>query len=109
MPAELRRFFFIFLEADMATYILLGNLTEEGAERLRTQPGWILDMKKQLKQMNVRVIQQYAVLGAYDLVTIIEAEDNRAVVRVSAELTFSGNLKVTTLPAIPIKEFLASL
>ncbi len=71
----------------MATYILLGTLTNEGAEKLRSHPEWIDQANRDLAAMGVTVIAQYAVLGPYDLVNIIEAPDNRTVVRVSAGLS----------------------
>jgi uncharacterized protein with GYD domain len=93
----------------MATYILLGTLTDEGAEKLRSHPEWIDQANHDLAAMGVTVIAQYAVLGPYDLVNIIEAPDNRAVVRVSAQLSLRGSVRITTLPALPIEDFLATL
>jgi uncharacterized protein with GYD domain len=93
----------------MATYILLGTLTDEGAEKLRTHPEWISEVKDNLAAIGVQVIAQYAVLGPYDVVTIIEAPDNKTVVQVSAQLTLRGSLKMATLPALPIEDFLATL
>jgi uncharacterized protein with GYD domain len=93
----------------MATYILLGTLTDEGAAKLRTHPEWVQEVTKDLEAMGVRVIAQYAVLGPYDLVNIVEAPDNRSVVAVSTQLTLRGSVKVTTLPALPIEDFLAVL
>jgi uncharacterized protein with GYD domain len=93
----------------MPTYILLGTLTEEGAEHLREHPEWIDEVNRDLESMQVTVLNQYAVLGQYDVVTIVEAPDNRSMVRVSTQLTLRGNLKIITLPALPIGDFLASL
>ena len=93
----------------MATYILLGTLTDEGAQKLREHPEWIEDVNRDLEAMGVQVIAQYAVLGPYDIVNIVEAPDNRSVVRVSTELTLRGSVKITTLPALPIEDFLATL
>ncbi len=93
----------------MATYILLGTLTDEGAQKLRSHPEWIDQANRDLAVLGVKVIAQYAVLGPYDLVSIIEAPDNRAVVRVSAELNLRGSVRITTLPALPIEDFLATL
>jgi uncharacterized protein with GYD domain len=93
----------------MPTYILLGTLTDEGADHLRAHPEWIEEVNKDLEKTGVKVVAQYAVLGPYDIVTIVEAPDNRSVVRVSTQLTLRGNLKVTTLPALPVEDFLASL
>ena len=93
----------------MATYILLGTLTDEGAEKLRQHPEWIEEVRDDLEKTGVRVVAQYAVLGPYDIVNIVEAPDNRSVVRVSTQLTMRGSLKITTLPALPIEDFLATL
>ena len=93
----------------MATYILLGTLTDEGAEKLRTHPEWLEEVQQHLEKLGVKVIAQYAVLGPYDIVTIVEAPDNRSVVRVSTELTLRGSVKITTLPALSIEELITSL
>ena len=93
----------------MATYILLGTLTDEGAEKLRTHPEWIVEVNHDLEAMGVKVLAQYAVLGPYDIVNIIEAPDNKTVVAVSTQLTLRGSVKITTLPALPIDDFLATL
>ncbi len=93
----------------MSTYILLGTLTDEGAEKLRQHPEWVEQVNKDLKARGVKVIAQYAVLGPYDLVTIVDAPDNRSVVRVSTELSLRGSVKITTLPALEIEDFLNSL
>ncbi len=93
----------------MPIYILLGTLTYEGAEHLRTHPEWVEEVNRDLELTGVKVVCQYAVLGPYDIITIVEAPDNRSVVRVSAQLTLRGNVKVSTLPALPIEDFLAGL
>lgn len=93
----------------MATYILLGNLTDEGVERLREHPEWLSGFSADLEKTGIKVLAQYAVLGPYDFINIVEAPDNRSVVRVSTELTLRGILKVTTLPALSIDDFISSL
>ena len=93
----------------MSVYILLGTLTDEGAERLRENPEWLDEVNQELEEMGIHVIAQYAVLGLYDIVTIVDAPDNRSVVRVSTQLTLRGNVKVVTLPALPVSDFLSSL
>jgi uncharacterized protein with GYD domain len=93
----------------MATYILLGSLTDEGTEKLRAHPEWIDEVNRDLEATGISVKAQYAVLGPYDIVTIVDAPDNKSVVRVSAQLTLRGNVRITTLPALPIEDFLTSL
>ena len=93
----------------MSTYILLGNLTDEGADKLRTHPNWIEEFRQELEDMGVQVTAQYSVLGPYDIVTLVDAPDNKSVVRVSAQLTMRGSVRITTMPALPIEEFIATL
>ena len=65
-------------------------------------------MNKELEALGVKVIAQYAVLGPYDLVNIVEAPDNETVARVSAELASRGSVKIQTLVAIPTDDFIAT-
>jgi uncharacterized protein with GYD domain len=93
----------------MPTYILLGTLTEEGAEHLREHPEWLDHVNRELEELNVKIVNQFAVLGQYDIITIVDAPDNRTMVRVSTQLTLRGNLKIITLPALPVSDFIAGL
>ncbi len=93
----------------MPTYILLSNLTDEGAKTIKNNPGRIKEVNAELEKLGVRVTAQYATLGAYDFVNVVEAADNTAIARVSAELASRGSIKITTLPAIAIDEFIRSL
>lgn len=93
----------------MATYIMLSTLTDEGAKTIKKNPGRIKEVNKELEAMGVKVLAQYAVLGAYDFVNIVEAPDNTTVAKVSAELGSRGSVKIQTLAAIPIDEFIAAV
>ncbi|MCJ7668663.1 MAG: GYD domain-containing protein [Anaerolineae bacterium] len=93
----------------MATYIMLSTLTEEGAETIKERPARIKEVNKEIEALGVKVKAQYAVLGLYDFVNIVEAPDNETVARVSIELASRGSVKIQTLAAIPIDEFIAKL
>jgi uncharacterized protein with GYD domain len=93
----------------MPTYILLSNLTDEGAKTIKNNPGRIKEVNAELEKLGVRVMAQYATLGPFDFVNVVEAADNTAIARVSAELASRGSIKITTLPAIGIDEFIRSL
>jgi len=93
----------------MATYIMLSRLTETGAETLKKSPGRILEVNKELSQMGVKVLQQYAVLGAYDFVNIVEAPDMATVMKASVELSARGSVRIETLAALPIDQFSAAV
>ena len=88
----------------MATYVMLSKLTESGAETIKKNPDRILEVDEEMSQFGIKVLSQFALLGAYDFVTILEAPDNLAVAKASLELGGRGSVSITTLPAIPIGE-----
>lgn len=92
----------------MATFVLLTRLTDEGAATIKSNPGRIREVNREIEQMGARVVNQWAVLGPYDFVNVVEAPDNATIARVSAELSSRGTIRVMTLPAIPIDEFIGS-
>jgi uncharacterized protein with GYD domain len=93
----------------MAIYILLSTLTDEGAKTIMKNPERIKEVNAELDKLGVHVLAQYATLGAYDFVNVVEAPDNVTIARVSAELGSRGSIRLTTLPAISIDEFIRSL
>jgi uncharacterized protein with GYD domain len=93
----------------VAIYIMLSTLTDEGAKTIKQNPGRIRDVNKEIEGMGVRVITQYATLGPYDFVNVVEAPDNETVASVSAELASRGSIKIQTLMAIPIDTFIQKL
>jgi len=93
----------------MATYILLSRVTDEGAATIKKHPERIKEVNKEIEAFGARVVHQYATLGAYDFVNVVEAPDLKSIARVSVELGARGSVKIETLPAIPIDEFIAGL
>jgi len=93
----------------MATFILLSSLTDEGAQTLTHEPERLKEVNQELERMGVRVLNQWAVLGPYDFVNLVEAPDNATIARVSLQLSARGTIRITSLPAIPIDELLAAL
>jgi len=93
----------------MATYIMLSRLTENGAETLKKSHGRIQEVNKELSQMGVKVLQQYAVLGAYDFVNIVEAPDMATIMKASVEMSARGSVRIETLAALPIDQFSAAV
>ncbi|MDH5448675.1 MAG: GYD domain-containing protein [Candidatus Bathyarchaeota archaeon] len=93
----------------MPYYILLSKLTDEGWETIKTRPERIKEVNRELEAFGVKVLSQYATLGNYDFVNIVEAPDNKTVAKVSIELGSRGTIQITTMPAIPIDEFIASI
>jgi uncharacterized protein with GYD domain len=93
----------------MATFILLSSLTDEGAQTVKREPDRIRAVNQELDRMGVHVVSQWAVLGPYDFVNVVEAPDNVTIARVSALLAARGSVRIMTLPAIPVEEYIAAL
>lgn len=93
----------------MPRYILLSKLTNEGWKTVRERPERIKEVNRELEAFGVKVLSQYATLGNYDFINIVEAPDNKTVAKVSIELGSRGTIQITTIPAIPIDEFIASI
>ena len=93
----------------MAHYIILSKLTDEGRRTIKQKPGRILEVNKELEKMGVKMNQQFAVLGLYDVVNIVEAPDNLTIMKTSAEIGSRGSVQLLTLPAIPIEELMKKL
>lgn len=93
----------------MATYIMLSTLTDEGRKTLKERPERLSAVNKEVESMGARVMSQYALLGTYDFVNIIEAPTNEIMSRISMELGARGTIKVTTLPAMEIGAFVEML
>jgi uncharacterized protein with GYD domain len=93
----------------MATYIMLSTLTDEGRKTVKMRPERIKEVNKELEKMGVKVVAQYAVLGPYDFVNVVEAPDNETISKVSVELGSRGTVQLMTLVAIPIEEFTGKL
>ena len=93
----------------MAVYILLTKLTAEGRKTVRENPGRIQEVNKEIEKLGARVLSQYATLGPYDFINVVDAPDNKTVVRVSVELGARGTVEITTLPTISLNEFAATV
>jgi uncharacterized protein with GYD domain len=89
----------------MATYIMLSTLTDEGRKTLKERPERLHAVNKEVESMGANVRSQYAVLGGYDFVNVIDAPSNEVMARISMELGARGTIKVTTLPAMSIEAF----
>jgi len=93
----------------MPTYILLSTLTDEGRRTVKERPERIKEVNKEIEALGVKVVAQYAVLGPYDFINVVEAPDNRTIARVSMELGSRGTVQIMSLAAIPIDEFIRNM
>jgi len=93
----------------MPTYIMLSTLTPEGVQTVKNNPQRIREVNKELEQLGATVRAQWATLGEFDFINVVEAPDEATIARVSVSLGARGSTKIQTLPALPIDEFLTSI
>ena len=93
----------------MPTYILLTNLTAQGIQTLKSNPDRLREVNRDVEELGARVLHQWATLGPFDFVNVVEAPDAATVARVSVELGARGSAQLQTLTALSIEEFLQTL
>jgi uncharacterized protein with GYD domain len=93
----------------MPTFVMLTNLTADGVKTLKNNPTRIQEVNKEVEQLGVKVKDQWATLGQFDFVTIVEAPDEKTMAKVSVELGSRGTMGSQTLAAIPVEEFASAL
>jgi uncharacterized protein with GYD domain len=91
------------------TYIILTTLTPDGIQTIKNNPTRIKEVNRELEQLGATVKAQWATLGRFDFVNVIEAPDEKTIARVSLELGSRGTGKYETLSAIPIDDFIGSI
>jgi len=93
----------------MGYYVILSTLTDEGRRTLKEKPERIMEVNKELESMGVKVREQFAVLGPYDFVNIVEAPDNETVVKMSVEIGSRGTVQLLSMPAVTVDELIKKL
>jgi len=93
----------------MAIYVMLTTLTDEGRKTVRANPQRIKEVNQEVEKLGVKILTQYALLGQYDFINILEAPGNGAVSKVALELGARGTLQTTTLAAMELDDFISSV
>ena len=93
----------------MPTYLMLSTLTEKGVQTLHANPGRLREVNRDVEEMGAKVLHQWASLGAYDFVNIVEAPDDVTIAKVSIALGARGSAKLVSLPLLSIDDVLAIL
>jgi len=90
----------------MATYVMLTTLTDEGRKTVKQNPRRIKEVNKEVEAMGVKILAQYALLGPYDFVNILQAPDNTTISKVAMEVGSRGTLQTMTMAALTVDEFM---
>ena len=90
-------------------YLMLTTLTEKGVQTLNSNPARVREVNRDVEELGARILHQWASLGAYDFVNIVEAPDDLTIAKVSVALGARGSSKLESLPLVPVEDLLASL
>ncbi len=93
----------------MAKYVMLTTLTDEGRKTLKGNPERLREVNKEVEAMGARVLAQYALLGSYDFINVLEAPSNEDISRIAFALGARGTLQTLTMAAIEIEDLIHAL
>jgi len=93
----------------MSIYVMFTTLTDEGRKTIKEKPERIKEVNKEVEGMGVKILSQYAVLGPYDFVNILDAPSNEVVSKVAMELGSRGTLQTMTMAAMDLDDFIKGL
>ena len=93
----------------MAHYLQLVVLTDKGRKNFEENPEWIKELNKEIERMGAKVVTQYALLGQFDFVNIIEAPSDETAAKVAIKLSATGTVQPMTLAAIPLDKLIETL
>jgi uncharacterized protein with GYD domain len=96
-------------EIVVPTYIMLTRLTSDGVKTIKDNPSRVQEVNKEVEQLGVKVLSQWATLGEYDFVTVVDAPDEKTMAKLSIEMGSRGSVINETLTAIDAEEFTSSL
>jgi len=93
----------------MAIYLTLQTLTDEGRRKMEEHPEWLKDVNKEVEYMGVKILDQYALLGQYDFVNIVEAPSDEIAAKLAIHLSTTVGIQTLTLAAIPLDNLIETL
>ncbi len=93
----------------MPTYLMLTTLTAQGVQTLKANPDRLREVNTDVEELGARVLHQWATVGPFDFVNVVEAPDTATIAKVSVALGARGSSKIQSYEAIEIDDFLKQL
>ena len=93
----------------MPLYILLSTLTQQGVQTLKSNPERLRQVNEDIAELGCKVLHQWATLGEFDFINVVDAPDVATVAKVSVALGARGSTRIETLPALDVEDFLRAL
>jgi len=93
----------------MPLYVMLTRLSADGRKSMMNNPQRAFEVNKEVEAMGAKIVAQYALLGSYDFINILEAQSNEAIARVASEIGSRGTLEPITMAAITMQDYVREL
>jgi uncharacterized protein with GYD domain len=93
----------------MPKYVMLTTLTAKGVQTLQANPDRLSEVNRDVGELGAKVVSQWAMIGAYDFLNIVEAPDAATIAKVSVALGARGSAKLQTFELIEIDDLLQQL
>jgi uncharacterized protein with GYD domain len=93
----------------MPKYVMLTTLTAKGVQTLQANPDGLAEVNRDVAELGAKVVSQWAMIGAYDFLNIVEAPDAATIARVSVAMGARGSAKLQTFELIEIDDLLEQL
>jgi uncharacterized protein with GYD domain len=90
-------------------FILLSTLSQQGVQTLKSNPERLRQVNRDVEELGAKVLHQWATLGEFDFVNVVEAPDVETIAKVSVALGARGSTRIETLPALTVDEFIQTL
>jgi uncharacterized protein with GYD domain len=89
----------------MATYVMFGNYTQQGMDKLRGAPARLDTAREAMSKLGIELKQWYLLMGQYDFMYIIEAPNDEAVAKIALAMGSHGNIRTTSARAFSEQDF----
>jgi uncharacterized protein with GYD domain len=93
----------------MPVYVMLTTLTDAGRKAIQEEPERLREINKEVEFAGVKILDQYALLGQYDFLNVLEAPSNEAIAKLAIRLSSKGTTQTLTLAAISIDDLIQTL
>jgi uncharacterized protein with GYD domain len=93
----------------MPTYLMLTKLTAQGVQTLKANPARLREVNLDVEELGAKVLHQWATIGEYDFVNIVEAPDAATIAKVSLALGARGSAKLQSLELLEVDALIEAL
>jgi uncharacterized protein with GYD domain len=88
---------------------MLSTLTPKGSQTLQANPDRLKEVNRDVEELGAKVLHQWAVVGEYDFLNIVEAPDAMTMARVSLALGSRGSMRFQTYELVEVDDLLTRL